>query len=66
MRDINRIEPFMNEFMNELTEIWYTVPDWRFGQLIENFKKFAEVEDLFYIEDDKMLEVLKKFKEELK
>ena len=62
MRDINRIEPFMNE----LTEIWYTVPDLRFGQLIENFKKFAEVEDLFYIEDDKMLEVLKKFKEELK
>ena len=62
MRDINRIEPFMNE----LTEIWYTVPDWRCGQLIENFKKFAEVEDLFYIEDDKMLEVLKKFKEELK
>ena len=62
MRDINRIEPFMNE----LTEIWYTVPDWRFGQLIENFKKFAKVEDLFYIEDDKMLEVLKKFKEELK
>lgn len=62
MRDINRIEPFMNE----LTEIWHTVPDWRFGQLIENFKKFTEVEDLFYIEDDKMLEVLKKFKEELK
>ena len=62
MRDINRIEPFMNE----LTEIWYTVPDWRFGQLIENFKKFTEVEDLFYIEDDKMLEVLQKFKEELK
>ena len=62
MRDINRIEPFMNE----LTEIWSTVPDWRFGQLIENLKKFAEVEDLFYIEDDKMLEVLKKFKEELK
>ena len=62
MRDINRIEPFMNE----LTEIWCTVPDWRFGQLVENFKRFAEVEDLFYIEDDKMLEVLKKFKEELK
>ena len=63
MRDINRIYPIMNE----LTTIWTTYcPDWRFGQLIENFKKFAEVEDLFYIEDDKMLEVLKKFKEELK
>lgn len=62
MRDIKRIEPFMNE----LTEIWRTVPDWRFGQLIENFKRIAKVEDLFYIEDDKMLEVLKKFKGELK
>ena len=63
MRDINRIYPIMNE----LTTIWTTYcPDWRFGQLIENFKKFTEVEDLFYIEDDKMLEVLKKFKEELK
>ena len=62
MRDINRIEPFMNE----LTEIWRTVPDWRFGQLVENFKRFARVEDLFYIEDYKMLEILKQFKEELK
>ena len=63
MRDKNRIP----EFTKELERIWMQCyPDWRFGQLIENFKKFAEVEDLFYIEDDKMLEVLKKFKEELK
>lgn len=62
MRDINRIEPFMNE----LLKIWEIVPDWRFGQLVENFKRFARVEDLFYIEDDKMLEVLKQFKKELK
>lgn len=62
MRDIKRLAPILNE----LTEIWYTVPDWRFGQLIENFKRFTEVEDLFYVEDDKMLEVLKRFKEELK
>lgn len=62
MRDIKRLVPILNE----LTEIWYTVPDWRFGQLIENFKRFTEVEDLFYVEDDKMLEVLKKFKEDLK
>lgn len=62
MRDIKRLAPILNE----LAEIWYTVPDWRFGQLVENFKRFTEVEDLFYIEDDKMLEVLKRFKEELK
>ena len=62
MRDIKRLALILNE----LTEIWYNVPDWRFGQLIENFKRFTEVEDLFYVGDDKMLEVLKKFKEELK
>ena len=55
MRDINRIKPFMNE----LTEIWKEVPDWRFGQLIENLKRYMNVKDLFYIEDDKMLEILK-------
>ena len=60
MRDINRIEPFMNE----LTEIWRTVPDWRFGQLIENFKTCEQIDDLFYMEDSEMLEKLIQFKEE--
>lgn len=60
MRDINRIEPFMNE----LTEIWYTVPDWRFGHLIENFKTCEQIDDLFYMEDSEMLEKLIQFKEE--
>lgn len=60
MREINRIEPFMNE----LTEIWYTVPDWRFGQLIENFKTCEQIDDLFYMEDSEMLEKLIQFKEE--
>ena len=55
MRDINRIEPFMNE----LTEIWKKLPDWRFGQLIENIKRYMKTGDLFYVEDDKMLEILK-------
>ena len=65
MRDINRIEPLMNE----LTEIWYTVPDWRFGQLISNFKCYIKfqhnIEDIFYIEDDKILEYIKEFKENI-
>ena len=51
MRDINRIEPFMNE----LVEIWHTVPDWRFGQLIENFKTCEQIDDLFYMEDSEIL-----------
>ena len=60
MRDINRIEPFMNE----LTEIWRTVPDWRFGQLIENFKTSEQIDDLFYMEDSEILEKLRHFKKE--
>lgn len=60
MRDINRIAIFMNE----LVEIWYTVPDWRFGQLIENFKTYEQIDDLFYMEDSKILEKLRHFKKE--
>ena len=58
MRDINRIEPFMNELM----EIWNIVPDWRFGQLIENFKACEQIDDLFYMEDSETLEKLRHFK----
>ena len=60
MRDINRIE----SFMNELTEIWRTVTDWRFGQLIENFKTCEQIDDLFYMEDSEILEKLRHFKKE--
>ena len=60
MRDINRIEPFMNE----LVEIWHTVPDWRFGQLIENFKTCEQIDDLFYMEDSEILKKLRHFKKE--
>ena len=64
MRDINRIYPIMNE----LTTICTTdCPDWRFGQLISNFKCYIKfqhnIEDIFYIEDDKILEYIKEFKE---
>ena len=64
MRDINRIYPIMNE----LTTIWTTYcSDWRFGQLISNFKCYIKfqynIEDIFYIEDDKILEYIKEFKE---
>lgn len=41
-----------------LQEGWEKVPDWRFGQLIENFKRYVGVSDLFYIEDDKLKEKL--------
>ena len=55
MRDINRIQ----KFCNELAILWRQYPDWRFGQLIENFKKMSREPDLFYIEDDDLLKMLK-------
>lgn len=59
MRDINRIEPFMEE----VTRLWKTkCPDMRFGQFMCNV--LGEVGamthlDPFYFEDDKMLSLIK-------
>ena len=52
MRDPNRIP----EVLAMLQQGWEKVPDWRLGQLIENLKRYISVDDLFYIEDDKMIE----------
>ena len=58
-RDINRIEPFMQE----LTKIWKEyAPDWRFTQLIENIWESLSEENIpFYMEDDKLLDKIKKY-----
>ena len=54
MRDINRIYPFCER----LAKIWREkVPDWRFMQLISNLQS-AIGNDGFYIEDDRLLEIL--------
>lgn len=58
MRDPKRID----EFCDELKKMWHTVPDWRFGQLMSNVLGEVYVKenrDIFFIEDDKMLEDLK-------
>lgn len=58
MRDPKRID----EFCEELKNMWHQVPDWRFGQLMSNALGevyMKENRDIFFIEDDKMLEDLK-------
>ena len=40
---------------------WLKVPDWRFGQLIENIKTFAGIDDLFDIEDDELMQIFEDF-----
>lgn len=55
MRDPNRIKPFLET----IEKCWEQVPDWRFGQLIENLKRRLDVKDLFYIEDKELEEEIK-------
>lgn len=50
MRNPDRIP----EIMSLLQEGWEKVPDWRFGQLMENLKRDIGVFDLFFIEDDEL------------
>ena len=58
MRDPNRID----EFCNELAKLWHKVPDWRFGQFLSNTMggvcEKTHRSDIFFIEDDEMLEAL--------
>ena len=62
MRDEKRIFPFINE----IATLWQTYfPDWRFGQLMTVFENWVKVNtsyyDLFYIEEDRFLELFKEF-----
>ena len=58
LRDIERIEPFCNEIIS----IWKRYPDLRFGQLmtIITERMSANRKSFFYMEDDKLLEEIKK------
>ena len=59
MRDPKRIQAFCNQ----LADMWRTVPDWRFGQLIVNLlRAFDETgQDLFFVEDEELLRFIQKF-----
>lgn len=54
MRDPKRID----EFCDELKVIWHRFPDLRFGQLFA-IAAAQSKSDPFYVEDDKMIELLK-------
>ena len=62
MRDEKRIFPFMNE----IAALWQTsFPDWRFGQVMTAFENWVKVNtsyyDLFYLEEDRFLELFREF-----
>lgn len=56
MRDRSRID----DFCNELAMYWKKVPDWRFGQLIQNVYGTAD-KDIFFMEEDESLRLFKSF-----
>ena len=57
MRDFERIMRITTKLMN----YWASEPDWRFGQLIENVKLFSGKEDLFFMEDDELIQLFEDF-----
>lgn len=67
MRDVNRLYGFYNELMKIHM---YNFPDWRFGQLINNLERWLQVNkkinDIFYIEEDKMLHYINEFVKDIK
>lgn len=54
MRDPNRIY----EVLTYIEKFWMTVPDWRFGQLFNNIQRSVG-HDMFYTEDEQLVEILK-------
>lgn len=61
MRDPERIDWFCKVLHDQWKQ---RIPDWRFGQFMSNFFGYVAAEtkrDIFFLEDDKMLDFLNKF-----
>lgn len=56
MRDIDRID----KILQEINEVWKKYPDLRFTQLIVNVMS-AKGSDLYYMEDERFIKILKEF-----
>lgn len=66
MRDPNRID----KFCDELKTIWHQVPDWRFGQLMENMlsARLQAVQNpngCFYTEDEELFAFFESYMKEI-
>ena len=57
MRDISRI----SRILENIEYYWLKVPDWRFGQLIENVRTFSGKDDLFFVGDDELIQLFEEF-----
>ena len=45
--------------LDELKTLWETHPDWRLGQLIVNLSRASDIEDPFFVQDDRLLNTIK-------
>ena len=54
MRNPNRID----DFCKKLAEQWHKIPQWRFGQFINNMVMYK---DTFYMEDDEMIKFIENY-----
>lgn len=59
MRDPKRIY----STVSEIATIWADLPDWRFGQLMYNFKTYMERDgrDIFFMEEDEFIQRLREY-----
>lgn len=57
MRGRATTDELKRTFMNNLLCLWLQAPEQRFGQLLAN----AECNDLYYLEDDNLLQRLEDF-----
>jgi hypothetical protein len=59
MRDKNRIYPICVG----LAQAWENTPDLRLGQIMSNISEILKRKgkDIFYVEDDELLEMLKEY-----
>lgn len=66
MRDVNRLDTF---YENLKTIHKTKMPDWRFGQFMLNFMSWFYTKyknDIFYIEENRMMEYINEYFDELK
>ena len=64
MRDPKRIYSTTSAIAN----VWADLPNWRFGQLMYNFKAAMERDgrDIFYMEEDEFVQRLREYVDQFK
>lgn len=57
MRDINRID----KILDLVRELWEKYPDQRLGQIMSNYVFDNKIVDMFYVEDEDVINSISKY-----